>query len=172
VRRGAVLAGSEAGFVFALKGSNCNEFWCYDVAADSWSQLDGVPLGPRKRKVRRGCALASLGTETYCLKGGGREFWKYQHAAFSVGAGGGLTQGGSDPTARARSRDGVASTAGDSGNPTNPRLVYVYDACGRRVASFRIGTRAGLDGLVDVRAGAYFLIDTQGRTVAKVVLTR
>ncbi|MEO0109103.1 MAG: hypothetical protein ABIK62_08070, partial [candidate division WOR-3 bacterium] len=44
-------------YVFCLKGGNCNEFWQYDVARDTWTQLPDMPSGAKF--VKDGGALTA-----------------------------------------------------------------------------------------------------------------
>jgi hypothetical protein len=75
--------------VYALKGNNTQEFWCYDAAGDSWRQLADVPLGLSGRKVKGGAGLAFWRAApdedyVYALKGNKRnEFWAYHVQADS-----------------------------------------------------------------------------------------
>jgi hypothetical protein len=70
-----------AGALYALKGSY-NEFFAYDLTANSWATKTALPLigaSGRKKKVKDGAGLASHGTTLYALKGGNtQEFWSYQ----------------------------------------------------------------------------------------------
>jgi hypothetical protein len=81
-RRGAALTSDGERWVYAFKGGNSNEFWCYDIFNRSWAQTDDVPLSNRGRRVGDGGALAWLGGKVYALKGNGtREFWCYDPSA-------------------------------------------------------------------------------------------
>jgi N-acetylneuraminic acid mutarotase len=70
-----------AGTLYALKGSY-NEFYAYDLTANSWATKTALPLigaSGRKKKVKDGAGLASHGATLYALKGGNtQEFWSYQ----------------------------------------------------------------------------------------------
>ncbi|MCX6842830.1 MAG: hypothetical protein NTX53_11160 [candidate division WOR-3 bacterium] len=80
--KGAALASDGSRFLYAFKGGRSNEFWRYDTRGDSWSQLDDIPRGSRRRKVGHGGALAWLGGRAYALKGGGsNEFWCFDPLA-------------------------------------------------------------------------------------------
>jgi immune inhibitor A len=79
---GSCIAASEDGTtIFALKGSY-NEFFAYDVVANTWSSRQSLPLtgsAGRKKKVKSGAGIACLDGCVYALKGGGTdEFWQYQ----------------------------------------------------------------------------------------------
>ncbi|MFO7637916.1 MAG: T9SS type A sorting domain-containing protein [bacterium] len=72
----------DAGRVLALKGGNTQQFWLYDVAADSWDELDTVPtLGStgRRRRVNAGADLVGYGNGAFfALKGNKTlEMWRY-----------------------------------------------------------------------------------------------
>jgi hypothetical protein len=68
-------------YAYALKGGNTQEFWRYNPANDSWTELDTLPLfgnSGAKRKVKAGGDIASLGTGLGALKGNKtNEFWVY-----------------------------------------------------------------------------------------------
>ncbi|MEO0080471.1 MAG: T9SS type A sorting domain-containing protein, partial [candidate division WOR-3 bacterium] len=70
------------GFIYALKGGNTCEFYKYDVAGDSWTELDTMPsVGStgKKKRVKAGGDLVAAGPGLfYALKGNKtREFWYY-----------------------------------------------------------------------------------------------
>jgi len=104
------------GRLYAFKGGNTSEFWCYFPDGDTWHELNQIPLigqsGERK-KVKAGAALAAIpGIGVHGLKGNkSLEFWLYvpsqsteldavRHNApggNSVAAGGGPALGGEVP---------------------------------------------------------------------------
>jgi hypothetical protein len=90
--------------IYALKGwGKHNYFWAYDVASNTWTQRESIPLihptnqtGDdiedeievssfncsvdllRKTKVKDGGAMTTDGNVIYAIKGGGaQDFWKY-----------------------------------------------------------------------------------------------
>ncbi|MCX8014824.1 MAG: T9SS type A sorting domain-containing protein, partial [candidate division WOR-3 bacterium] len=67
--------------IYALKGgSKHNEFYFYDIQADTWSHFPGdtLPRGIKNRQVKDGGALTYCNGKIYAIKGGGRnEFWCY-----------------------------------------------------------------------------------------------
>jgi len=161
-RKGAALASDGLCRIYAFKGSNCTEFWCYDVIMDSWIQLEDIPPGQRRHRVANGGSLAWLDGCVYALKGGGsREFWRYDPGAAGI--------------AHAESRQAVLlsheaapGTPARTGvwsrqapvAPGTPDRVEVYDAAGRRL---RQQAAAGGPGVYFVRSGM---------TVKKIVLLR
>jgi hypothetical protein len=71
--------------VYALK-SAVNEFFAYDVAANTWATLANLPLtgSAGKKKVKDGAALACAGGLVFALKGGNTcEYWVYDPIAGS-----------------------------------------------------------------------------------------
>jgi outer membrane protein assembly factor BamB len=77
-RNGAALTSDHTRYIYAFKGGKTTEFWRYDLSADTWEQLEDIPLGNRWHRVNSGGALAFLAGAVYALKGGGsREFWRY-----------------------------------------------------------------------------------------------
>jgi len=72
--------------LYAMKGSNTNELWVYDVATDSWDTLKPMPTDPSGRKAREGVHFTfdpdhgTLG-RIWAIKGGGRpDFYYYDIA--------------------------------------------------------------------------------------------
>ncbi len=67
--------------VYVTQGNNTLGFWRYDIATNSWTELEDVPLGPSRKKVKGGTDLAYLvrgGTPyVYLLKGYRDEFHRY-----------------------------------------------------------------------------------------------
>ncbi len=90
------------GFIYAFKAANTQEFWRYDIAGDSWTELDTIPaVGPsnRKKRVKAGCDLLPWNGLIYALKGNkSNELWTFNPAVVSVAN---LPVGGA--------RDGVAN---------------------------------------------------------------
>jgi len=71
--------------IYALKGgAKYNEFYCYDIAQDTWVELESVPrynpLTRKKTKVKDGAAICYNEDDNsiYAIKGGNsQDFWKY-----------------------------------------------------------------------------------------------
>ncbi|MCS7250386.1 MAG: hypothetical protein N2323_03600 [candidate division WOR-3 bacterium] len=66
-------------FIYAITGSNTNNFILYDILSDNWQKLETIPGGEKKKKVKKGCALATDNSNyIYLIKGGNTlEFWRY-----------------------------------------------------------------------------------------------
>ncbi|MEO0088094.1 MAG: hypothetical protein ABIK77_02065 [candidate division WOR-3 bacterium] len=66
-------------FIYAITGSNTNNFILYDILSDNWQKLETVPGGEKKKRIKKGCALASDNSNyIYLIKGGNTlEFWRY-----------------------------------------------------------------------------------------------
>lgn len=84
VKKGASIT-SLAGRVYAFKGNNSLEFWCYDpeLTPYPWTQLTDVPAGAKAIKEGSGCAAVAVGESSYVylLKGSGtQEFYRYSIA--------------------------------------------------------------------------------------------
>ncbi len=78
VKNGALAYASDFNKIYALKGGNCNEFWCYDIASNTWTQLETIPRLPSKRKAKGGCALTYAQGKIYAFKGGNTsDFYVY-----------------------------------------------------------------------------------------------
>ncbi len=72
--------------LYAMKGSNINDLWVYDVATDSWDTLKSMPTEPSGRRAREGVHFTfdpdhgTLG-RIWAIKGGGRpDFYYYDIA--------------------------------------------------------------------------------------------
>jgi hypothetical protein len=64
--------------LYALRGANTNDFYCYFINGDSWRSRKSVPPGERNRRMKDGSALAFDGDSLiYALKGGTYEFYGY-----------------------------------------------------------------------------------------------
>jgi len=146
-RKGACLAGDGSRYIYAFKGGWTCEFWRYDVVADTWVQLEDIPMGDCHRKVGRGGTLALLNSSLYALKAGGcLELWCYEPPAGTAGPKRLAVTGGQDAA-----RTGLVETRG---------TVVILDVLGRRVKS---SDRR--------RPGVYFALDpATGRTVKSVVV--
>jgi len=155
-KEGAAIVQAGTQSLYAVKGGGCNEFWRYDVAADSWTQLEPVPMGRQRRRVKSGGALACSGDTAYLLKGGGTfEFWRY------------VPQPARTFSAKSEIRS-QKSEIGDSRRPLrmgvsgHPPLVpwatrslghfVLFDASGRFVSS------SDHWGSSSLRPGVYFLV--------------
>jgi hypothetical protein len=162
-RRGAALASDGSGSLYAFKGGSSNEFWRYDVSADSWTQLDDIPAGTWRRKVGRGGALVWYEGRAYALKGSGScQFWSFDPSAVL-------------PTTLQPARDAIAGAAVVSlpvdqrtprllrcGRPAvfqvaeGTKTILVIDAAGR-VISRSAAARPFTD-LCLSRPGVYFVV--------------
>lgn len=67
--------------IYALKGSNTCEFWRYDIAGDSWVEIDTMPSQGstgKKKRVKAGADIVYGGDAFYAFKGNKTlEFWRY-----------------------------------------------------------------------------------------------
>ncbi|MEO0125923.1 MAG: hypothetical protein ABIK99_06625 [candidate division WOR-3 bacterium] len=86
-KSGAGITKGEGDIFFALKGGNTQEFWCYLPLLDSWQELETLPVGDSRKKVKGGGALAFANGKVFALKGNNTiEFWLY-HANLPAGSG-------------------------------------------------------------------------------------
>jgi hypothetical protein len=82
VKAGGALAVMTRGpepVIYALKGNKTDEFYQYDLRADTWTTLKVVPPGPSSRLPYTGAALATDNRQyVYMVKGNSTcEFWRY-----------------------------------------------------------------------------------------------
>jgi hypothetical protein len=177
--RGAALASDGSRFLYAFKGGRSNEFWRYDARGDSWSQLDDIPMGSRRRRIGHGGALAWLGGRAYALKGGGsNEFWCFDPLAS-------LATLPQPVRGAAVEADVLAlpfvrhppvvrrySSVAEYPVPQDATGIIVFDAAGRVVAR-RAATHPEVE-LHFSRPGVYFVVMTgdSGSFVAKTTVVR
>jgi hypothetical protein len=161
--KGAALASDGSRFLYASKGGSGNEFWRYDVSADSWTQLDDVPAGSRRRKVGRGGALAWYGGRVYALKGGGStQFWSFDPLAVLST----YPQPGRDASVEAAAvplpanqrAPGLLRCGRSTAYPVpeGTRTILVIDAAGRVVS--RSAAVRPFTGLRFSRPGVFFVV--------------
>ncbi len=85
VKDGAALAyapGTLTDWVYALKGNNTYEFYCYDAGTNTWASRDSIPAynrNLRKKGVKKGSSLTCAGDgKLYATKGNNSlDFWQY-----------------------------------------------------------------------------------------------
>jgi hypothetical protein len=66
------------GLLYALKGNNTREFWCWSPVADTWTEKDSMLGGLKKKRVKAGGSLVSVRGKVYAFKGNGtNEFYMY-----------------------------------------------------------------------------------------------
>ena len=69
------------GQIWALKGGNTQEFWCYDVATGSWTEKDTMPAygsTGKKKRVKDGGDIVYSAYAFWAFKGNKTlEFWRY-----------------------------------------------------------------------------------------------
>ncbi|MEO0116300.1 MAG: hypothetical protein ABIK97_02010, partial [candidate division WOR-3 bacterium] len=86
-KSGAGITKGEGDIFFAFKGGNTQEFWCYLPLLDSWQELETIPTGDSRKKVKGGGALTFANGKVFALKGNNTlEFWLY-HANLPGGSG-------------------------------------------------------------------------------------
>lgn len=84
-KSGAGITKGESDRFFAFKGGNTQEFWCYFPLLDSWQELETLPVGESRRKIKGGGALTFAKGKVFALKGNNTlEFWLY-HANLPTG---------------------------------------------------------------------------------------
>ncbi len=73
--------------LYAMKGANSNELWCYDLSTGKWDSLRSMPLDSSGRRAKDGCDLTFdplHGNKGYlwAIKAGGQpDFYAYDIAA-------------------------------------------------------------------------------------------
>lgn len=75
------LDADSVGRIYAFKGNNTNEFYMYNILADTWysrESIPGAPQGGKRKLVKKGAALVAAGGKVYAVKGNGTlQFWQY-----------------------------------------------------------------------------------------------
>ncbi|MCX7785809.1 MAG: hypothetical protein N2201_06265, partial [candidate division WOR-3 bacterium] len=78
VKNGALAYAPPYNKIYALKGGACDEFWCYDIATNSWESLPRMPKTPSGKKPKAGCALTYGNAKIFAFKGGNTDdFYSY-----------------------------------------------------------------------------------------------
>ena len=79
VKSGGTLVYAPPTTIYAFKGNNTNEFYCYDMATNKWTAKETIPWVGKKKRVKTGACLCSDNQNyLYALKGNGTtEFWRY-----------------------------------------------------------------------------------------------
>jgi hypothetical protein len=158
--------------LYALKGNNTDEFWCWSPTADTWAEIDSLPIGLKKKRVKAGAALTAVRGKIYALKGNGTNEYYMYNANIPAGSFGAPVEPGNQGQATLAS---VKPTLSVAPNPfrnfsavtyslPEPAALQLklYDVTGRMEIDLFAGRqRAGNYrlSLVDPRlaAGVYFL---------------
>ena len=168
--------------LYALKGGNTQQFWRYNIAGDTWVEIDTVPTRgstARKKRIKYGADIVHYGGGAFfALKGNKTvEMWRYviPYTAYRPAGRSGVMAG---PTSGIRKSSltispnpltgdvaGVRYTLPNAG----PATLTVYDVTGRaRIRQHTHATRTGTLAL-DVRnlsAGIYLVrLDAGTNTV-------
>ncbi len=79
VKAGGSLVFVSPSFIYAFKGNNTNEFYCYDITKDTWIEKETIPWVGKKKRVKDGASLCyDNGHYIYATKGKNtQEFWRY-----------------------------------------------------------------------------------------------
>ncbi len=157
------------GKLYALKGGNTQELWCFDPAGN-WTELDTIPQTGAcggKRKVKAGGDLCTDGRVLYALKGARtNQFWRYTPVA-----------AGSQPEpAPGGAQYGTAPARAilDRTEPTGRARFAVYNASGRLVKTgvFCPGSGSVLDA-PGLPAGVYLVkFDAVAQTAPRRAIVR
>ena len=168
--------------IYALKGGNTQEFWKYNIAADTWFEKEMIPRGaPKMKKVKSGADITTMPpasdrpgqpAELPALTGNNTgNFWTY------------TTPGGAGPPMDcASNRDGVGAAERRRDEPfltlapnplsgrfvslqysvtgPGPATARVYDVTGRSVLSASLITERAGTAMLDchgLEAGVYLL---------------
>jgi len=89
VKEGTLVYAASTARLYALKGSNTNEFWRFDPATQTWDTLPPMPRDSSGSKAKDGCDLAydpdhGAAGCLWAIKGGGKpDFYAYDLAADS-----------------------------------------------------------------------------------------
>lgn len=79
VKAGGALVYVPPTSIYAFKGNNTNEFYCYDIPSNTWTPKETIPWVDRKKRVKTGASLCYDNERyIYALKGNNTlEFWRY-----------------------------------------------------------------------------------------------
>jgi hypothetical protein len=178
------------GLIRALKGGNTQQFWIYDVAADTWGESDTIPTNGttgRKRRVKYGGDIVAWGHGAFfALKGNKTvETWRYvvpsfagrQPARSGIQAGHTRTPSGHGVRVLANPVAGDHATIGYSLPVAGPARMTVFDAAGRTVRERQLPLSRYGSVTVDVRglSSGIYLVSLETETYSatrKLVLQR
>jgi hypothetical protein len=138
------------GAIYALKGGNTLEFWRYSVSGDTWSELDSMPRGRSRKKVKYGADLVGIGHDAFFGSKGGKsdEIWRYvlpdalkqAEPGFGAGAEAGRAISAARPSTGWPGLTIVHGTLHVSSSLAAGGLrPGLYDASGRRLAELHSG---------------------------------
>jgi len=94
-----------SGLIYAVKGNNTPDFYCYYPVGDSWRILTSIPAGNENKLPKKGCVGVADGHHIYMTKGNNTQgFWQYhidgdswtQLEDVPLGASGKKVKGGTD----------------------------------------------------------------------------
>ncbi|MEO0073748.1 MAG: FlgD immunoglobulin-like domain containing protein [candidate division WOR-3 bacterium] len=86
VKNATLAYAPTTGKLYAMKGSNTNELWSYDIATGKWESLASMPLAPSNSKAKDGNDITfdpygGAKGRLWAIKGGGRtDFYSYDIA--------------------------------------------------------------------------------------------
>lgn len=172
------------GSIYVLKGSNSCEFWRYDVAGDSWVELEPMPeMGStqKRKRIKRGGDIVFGGDALYALKGNKTvEFWRYAISpVFNTTFAGGEGQAEKETLNRVvcvpNPASGTRVNLLFSQRPRGRVSIVVFDVTGRVQITGK-GAASEVIGLDIARlsAGVYFVrLDSEtGRFLTRLVIER
>ncbi|MEO0081955.1 MAG: T9SS type A sorting domain-containing protein [candidate division WOR-3 bacterium] len=83
--KGCVGVSDGERYVYMTKGNNTLGFWRYDIEANQWDSMTGVPLGRYNKRVKGGTDMVFASYKdtgcVYLLKGYKTEFYRYNPVA-------------------------------------------------------------------------------------------
>ncbi len=176
------------GVIYALKGGGTQEFWQYRIPSGIWTELAGMPLGIKKKKVSAGADIAGYCDGVFLALKGNKtnELWRYVVSPGIVAPAPGQEGVMADGLATGDSRMTIAPNPLTSGFATirfsgssfivHRSLLSVYDMSGRCVRQSAICNRQSAM-VLDLRAmpaGVYVVtVEADGFTAAqKLVVQR
>ncbi|MEO0073119.1 MAG: T9SS type A sorting domain-containing protein [candidate division WOR-3 bacterium] len=177
-------------YIFALKGGNTQEFWCYDPDDDRWFELETIPsIGSsnKRKRIKAGADIVTWDEDDniilYALKGNKtNEFWRYDGVIDLIASPRPERSGtAAQPAGVARQQTGSTLITGRrllmQSDGSGQTTVRIFDASGRAVLNRsvvfgRSGSPAYID-LSAVPAGIYLLrIETANGISARKLVVR
>lgn len=87
VKDGGCLTHVDTGYVYAAKGNNRCEFYCYNTVTNVWTTLESIPAigrSGKKKLVKKGACITESEGKVYLAKGNNSlELWEYNPASGS-----------------------------------------------------------------------------------------
>jgi hypothetical protein len=144
VKDGASICYDGDSLLYAFKGGNRQEFWCYNAIQNAWHELDTLPRGLRSKKIKSGSSLIFADDKIYALKGNKTyEFWTYTPGISDIPVAMVSTQTTLMPIQQELTRNDVEIKISVLPNPLTKNSVIRFNLPGRTMVRITLYNSAG-----------------------------